>query len=266
MADDQVDQIVSAVRASPKYRTVSPLLVRDIATEEYRRSPRLKEAIKATKNKLHQVAGAYRERGEQYPLWREQIQAAGHDPQQLRRRCIEIMRHHASTNERIPLLDQFFATTLAGIPTPRSVIDVACGFNPLAIPWMGLQSGTAYYAYDIYDDMMDFLGSCMEMLAVSGHAETRDVIRSCPEHKVDLALVLKAIPCLEQVDKVAGKRILETLNADYLLVSFPARSLGGKNKGMLANYEARFNELVEGKGWQIQRFEFPTELAFLVKK
>jgi len=266
MADDQVDQIVSAVHTSPKYRTVSALLVRDIATEEYRRRPHLKEAIKATKNKLHQVAGAYRERGEHYALWLEQLQAAGDDPQRLRRRCIEIMRHHASTNERIQLLDQFFATTLAGIPSPRSVVDVACGFNPLAIPWMGLQPGTAYYAYDIYDDMMDFLGNCMELLAVSGHAETCDVIRSCPEHKVDLALVLKAIPCLEQVDKSAGRRILETLNADYLLVSFPARSLGGKNKGMLANYEARFNELVEGKGWQIQRFEFPTELAFLVKK
>lgn len=264
MADEQVEQIVGAVHASPKYRTVSEPLVRSIAIEEYRRRPHLKEAIKATKNKLHQVAGAYRERGEHYAHWLEQLQGA--DPPQLRQGCLEIMRHHASTHERIPLLDQFFATTLAGVPAPRSVIDIACGYNPLAIPWMGLQPGTTYYAYDIYDDMMDFLGNCMDMLGVSGHAETRDVIRSCPEHKVDLALVLKAIPCLEQVDKSAGRRILETLNADYLLVSFPARSLGGKNKGMLHNYEARFGDLVEGKGWQVQRFEFPTELAFLVKK
>ena len=81
-----------------------------------------------------------------------------------------------------------------------------------------------------------------------------------------MAFILKAIPCLEQVDKSAGLRLLETINADYLVVSFPAHSLGGKNKGMTANYESRFYKLVTHKPWSIQRFEFPGELVFLVSK
>jgi hypothetical protein len=33
---------------------------------------------------------------------------------------------------------------------------------------------------------------------------------------------------------------------------------------MSANYERHFYALIEGTGWQAQRFAFPTELAFLI--
>ena len=35
---------------------------------------------------------------------------------------------------------------------------------------------------------------------------------------------------------------------------------------MRANYEAQFNDLVAGKGWTIRRYDFSTELAFLITK
>ena len=78
--------------------------------------------------------------------------------------------------------------------------------------------------------------------------------------------MLKALPCLEQVDKSVGLQLLETISADALVVSFPAYSLGGRHKGMVVNYEARFWQLVAGKNWSISRFEFPTELVFLIRK
>jgi 16S rRNA (guanine(1405)-N(7))-methyltransferase len=78
--------------------------------------------------------------------------------------------------------------------------------------------------------------------------------------------MLKIIPCLEQVDKSAGSRLLEAVNAQHILVSFPARSLSGYHKGMLHNYEAHFQTLTEGKHWHVQRFEFENELACVVSK
>jgi 16S rRNA (guanine(1405)-N(7))-methyltransferase len=78
--------------------------------------------------------------------------------------------------------------------------------------------------------------------------------------------VLKTIPCLEQLDKSIGRRLLEGLPAEHILVSFPAQSLGGRSKGMVENYEAHFREMVAGLDWQVERYEFKTELAFLIKK
>jgi 16S rRNA (guanine(1405)-N(7))-methyltransferase len=78
--------------------------------------------------------------------------------------------------------------------------------------------------------------------------------------------LLKTIPCLEQIDKAIGPRLLDQVPAEHLLVSFPAQSLGGRSKGMVQNYEAHFREMLAGKPWRAQRFEFSTELAFLLSR
>jgi 16S rRNA (guanine(1405)-N(7))-methyltransferase len=71
---------------------------------------------------------------------------------------------------------------------------------------------------------------------------------------------------LEQVDKQAGLRLLDGLQAENILVTFPAHSLGGRSKGMVQNYSDHFARLVDDKPWQITRFDFPGELAFLIRK
>jgi 16S rRNA (guanine(1405)-N(7))-methyltransferase len=74
------------------------------------------------------------------------------------------------------------------------------------------------------------------------------------------------MPCLEQLDKDIGSHLLEKINAEHILVSFPVRSLGGRKKGMPDFYRQHFYEIVDGKSWIIQEFEFTTELVFLVSK
>jgi 16S rRNA (guanine(1405)-N(7))-methyltransferase len=131
-----------------------------------------------------------------------------------------------------------------------------------------------YYACDIYTDMMAFLQKALPLLGVEGRAEARDILQAdnWPTRRVDLALLLKAIPCLEHVDvgypadRPIGLRLLEAINARYILVSFPVHSIGGIDKGMTKTYSARFLASVVGKSWEIQRFDFSTELVFLVQK
>jgi 16S rRNA (guanine(1405)-N(7))-methyltransferase len=261
-----IDKLVAAVRESSKYRCVCADAVRGIGERELAKGRRLKDAIKATKRKLHQVGGAYLTGGMDYTAWLENLRAASGDNAEFRRACAQVMAHHASTQERLEILGEFYATVLAGLPPVRSVLDLACGLNPLAIPWMGLPAGATYYAYDIYEDMVAFLQAFMELTPVRGRAAACDVLGLCPTPRVDLALVLKSIPCLEQIDKAAGAQILGAIDADFLLVSFPVHSLGGRSKGMPTNYAAHFRELIAGKGWSVERFAFATELAFLVIK
>ena len=101
---------------------------------------------------------------------------------------------------------------------------------------------------------------------VHGHARICDLAAGAPDEQVDLALVLKALPPLDQQAKYAGRDLLRALNARHILVSFPAQSLGGRGKGMAENYEQRFRALADAEGWAIERFVFPTELALLVRK
>ena len=310
----QLEDLVQTVLASPKYRAVSEDLVRNIGRRELTARRGFKEAVKATKNKLHQVAGAYLDARPPYEKWLKQLAAAdqrlttndqrpmtngepGDERQETtdeRQRstdnlqsaiynlqsamdhglrtirfqdvCREIMAHHASTRERLGILDSFYATALAGIGPVRSVLDVACGLNPLTIPWMPLAADVTYYACDIYADMIAFLNSYFQVAGIRGQAQVCDLVTAPPSHQVDLALVLKVLPPLEQLDKSAGINLLRALRANHLLVSFPARTLGGRNKGMAESYEDRFRALAREEGWAIERFAFMTELVFLVKR
>jgi 16S rRNA (guanine(1405)-N(7))-methyltransferase len=264
----QVNRLIEAVLASSKYKSIDANFIRYIGMQELSGHRNLKEAIKSTKNKLHQVGGAYHTSAPRYSVWLDELKFAKRSGNEDRflETCKLIMQYHSSTRERLPILEQFYSTIFAHLPPINSVVDIACGLHPLAVPWMPLSEHVQYFAYDIYEDMIGFLNESLALMPVQGFGEVRDVIHSCPTQKVDIAFILKAIPCLEQVDKSAGLRLLETINADHLVISFPARSLGGKYKGMTANYESRFYKLFSHKPWSIQRFEFPGELVFLVSK
>jgi 16S rRNA (guanine(1405)-N(7))-methyltransferase len=265
MATSDLDRLVDTVVTSSKYRQITPALVRNLGAQELLKRRNLKEAVKATKNKLHQIAAVYQEGAFAYDRWYTTLQAA---PDQAARRavCATIMAHHASTRERLPLLESFYTTLFTGLPPITSLLDLACGLNPLAVPWMPLAGSVRYYAYDIYQDQIDFLSRCLPLLGVQGRAQVCDLLQSSPTQQADVALLLKTIPCLEQADKEAGRRLLDGVNAPTVIVSFPLQSLGGHGKGMAAHYERHFYELVAGRPWRIDRFVFSTELVYRLQR
>lgn len=267
-AEQDLERLVAAVRGTPKYRHVAADFVRRCAERELAKGRPWREALKATKRKLHQAAGAYLDAGARYGPWLQELRAAHREGNAaLRQACRRVMAHHASTRERLPHLDEFYAVTLAGLPPIRSVLDIGCGLHPLALPWMGLPEGCAYTAIDVYEDLAAFLDGFMALLPVRGRALAGDALRVAPDRPADLVFLLKALPGMEQQEKEAGRRFLEVVPAAVLLVSFPAQSISGRRgKGMEINYAAYWEELLAGTGWHAERFEFSTELVFRVRK
>ncbi|MCS6776642.1 MAG: hypothetical protein RMJ43_07500 [Chloroherpetonaceae bacterium] len=259
---DELDQLVVAVQSSAKYRTICPQAIRRIGQRTLTQRRNRKEAIKEIKNTLHQIAGAYLTGTTRYDLWLHMLRSE--DP--VADVCRHILTHHASTRERLPFLETFYAETLAGIAPVHSILDVACGLNPLAIPFMPLAPGACYVACDLFTDLADFLNAFFTLTPIRGQALACDILTDLPEPPVQLALVLKLLPILEQWDRQASLQLLRRLNASHILVSYPTRTLGGRGKGMGATYEARFLEIVRTTGWPYRRFEFPNELCFLISK
>ena len=265
--ESQLDQLVQAVLGSPKYQYLSPELVYRIGKQEIIKRASIKEAIKATKNKLHQIGGAYLEKPPDYAKWLSELRAipAG-DTLEINASCRRILSWHASTRERLPILEDFYNELFAHLPPIKTILDIACGFNPLALPWMPLPPDAQYLAWDIYADMVAFVNGFFDLVGQAGTAEVHDVLALTSTPRVDLALVLKTIPCLEQVDKSAGNQLLTAIQARYLLVSFPVQSLGGRSKGMPGHYETSFVRMMSGQPWGVKRFKFASELVFLIDK
>jgi 16S rRNA (guanine(1405)-N(7))-methyltransferase len=243
-----MDELVARVTASRKYRNLDPALVRRIAAEE---AAKPGDRVKAVRTRLHQAVCAYQVGEPRYDRWLAALSSAP----DLKPVCLDIMRSHASTRERLPILDRFYAEAMP--PNATSVVDVGCGLNPLAIPWMHLAPNARYHAYDVDADLIAFLNEALPLLGVDGRAELLDAAAT-PEQiepGADVALVLKLLPLLPD----DGASLLATLTARTLVVSFPTRTIGGARKGFARTYEERYAAVLRGR-----KIELPGELAFVV--
>ncbi len=263
-----VEKVIQQVLEKKKYKHLDPDLVAFIASTEAKKRSSLKEAVKATTNKLYQVAWAYFNDQPAYSLHVRklaELPQALHDAES-RAFCTRLMQEHASTRERLPILSDFYHALLTDIQPVNSIVDLACGFNPLALDWMPIEKSASYTACDIFQDMADFLQGFFDHFQISGKASVCNLLTHIPQEKTQVALLLKTLPCLEQAEKDSARRILTGIQAQYLIVSFPVRSIGGKEKGMLAHYSNQFESLLADLGWNYTKFLFTSELAYRVER
>jgi len=260
---EAIDTVVVEVLRSAKYASICAETVRGVASLETRSTRSIKEAVKRVKRKLHQIGGAYQAAPTPYDAWLAELRAAP-DRETLLPLCRRMMSAHASSQERLPYLDAFYAHVFGDIGPVTSVLDLACGLNPLAIPWMGLADDTRYDCIDIYHDQITFLQGWLALLKKPGRATCQDLLLRPPSGQYDVALLLKSVPCLQQIDAEATSRLLGAIPAQKLVVSFPSRSLGGRNVGMVTNYQRAFESLMQQLGLHGEGHIVGDELVYII--
>jgi 16S rRNA (guanine(1405)-N(7))-methyltransferase len=262
-----LEALVAEVSKGPKYALIDPHLVRQIATEESTRQPKISLAVKSTRTRLHQLVGAYYDKPTTYAQLHELLKNLPTiSSESLKTFALQAMPLHASTAERLPFVADFYRVSLQNLNPISSVLDLGCGLNPLAIPFLPLAEKFTYEAKDVLLPLIDFLNMYFGKVGVQGKARLLDLSTQIPEQEVDLVIMLKLIPLLDQIDKGIASRLLQGLKAKAMLISFPLKSLGGRGKGMLITYQKRFEALSVGLNAKIDEYSFPNELVYLVRK
>jgi 16S rRNA (guanine(1405)-N(7))-methyltransferase len=265
MTAPEIDAILAAVADSKRYRHVAPTLVARLAAEELPRSKNAADAEKRTKRRLHQIFGAYTTKVPYDKLITRLDNTQG-DPDTFKKVCAQILTQHASTNERLNDLEHNFYGQIFDITgRPAKILDLACGFNPLTIPWMNLAPTTFYVAADIDAEMVRFLDRFLALAPVHGEARLVDLVHLVPSTTADVAFLFKTLPCLRhQTPDLLG--ILDDIRAPWLVVSFPTKSLGNRSKGMRETYRSTFGKILDERPWRRHELEFPSELVYVVQK
>ena len=227
-----------------------------------------KETEKAALGKLHQVGAAYFNRQPDYTAWITELEtlSAALEARETKAFCKRVLESHHSTDERLSILEDFYSEVFAKIAPIDSIMDLACGFNPLAMPWMPITNQTRYYGCDIFTDMVDFLNAFRKHFNIQGKFESCNLIEMRFSQKAQVALILKTLPCLEHIERGFVLRLLRAIPAKYLVISYPLGSLSGKGKGMRETYRTQFDALMAKTGWDFEAFMFSNEMAFLVQK
>jgi 16S rRNA (guanine(1405)-N(7))-methyltransferase len=264
----EIAQLTAFVLKKKKYQQIDAGLIEEIARQELNKGRKHKETQKAILAKLHQVGAAYFEQTPEYAMWEGTLSTLTDDLQAQTTRdfCIRLMAHHHSTHERQYILENFFQETLAAIQPIPSILDLACGLNPLALPWMPIERDVKYFGCDIFKDMTNFLQNFADHFHIQGNFRTCNVFDLQFTQKAKVAFLLKTLPCLEQVKKGFAPDLLRAIPAEYILVSYPISSLSGKSKGMQETYTSQFMELMDELQWPFESFTFSSEIAFLIEK
>ena len=257
------NELLDKLLRSKNYRDICPDTVRRVWAECEKRYKKAKDVDKAAREALHGISGAFMTPQEARQLAYD-MQAWHVDKTDLS--LERMLTRHTSTRERLPIseTDATYRRVFAITGRPRSVLDLACGINPLYLASRGIEtlgvdiSGAAVYAVNCFHESyrMPASARCADLLCPG----------AIPGERFDLALLFKLLPLLERQESGSAARIMNAVNARHMVVSFPTRTLGGRSVGMSDNY-ARWMEAHLPEGMNIcDQFETRNELFYIVAK
>ncbi len=267
-APDDLEDLIATLKGAKKYRAidVADATVRDILLTEFARQPNRKAALHAAKKKLHEVVALYLGDPDYARAMRDLAAAFDSgDPQRVRAVCRDLLRIHDSTAERLELRDTFYPRLWSVTGAPQTVLDLACGLNPLMFPWMHLPDGVTFYAYDIHTPRVALLNHYFTLQGMSGQAVVQDVLVDPPRESGNVALLLKELHRMEKRRKGIVLPLLDALDVTWIALSSPTRSRSGH--GVIDAYRAQVHELLSDQPWTIaDEIAFENELVYVIRK
>lgn len=247
----------AALVSSGTYSRIWDGMLLRIAESYAQRYKKDKDAVKAAKALLHQISAGFISAAELDTAFSLILAKAPEE---------EILRLHASSRERLLYTNEFYDFIFGG-DSSESVLDIGCGLNPLALPYMNLQGGTRYMAADIDTGCLAAIGEYFRINGINGDVFPWDAAAGAPDKTADTALCLKLLPSLELGTKGSAAALLSGLRTKRIAVSFPLKSLGGREKGMLQTYTSMAESLAVQCGLDITKNAvIGRELVFIYKK
>lgn len=258
MADNGPEKLL----LSKKYRDVCPDTLRRVWEDCSRKYKKPKDVDRAAREALHGITGAFLTPDEvKECAWAMQAWSAG---ERTDAQLTNILNKHASTRERLPLedMDALFERIFDKTGRPQSVLDLACGIDPLYLGARGIETT----GIDISGSAVSLINAFGDTCAAPVKAACADLLcdNGIPAARFDLALLFKILPLLERQSRGAAARVLEQINARHIVASFPTRTLGGRNVGMAAHYaEWMAANLPKGRT-VVDWFETENELFYIL--
>jgi 16S rRNA (guanine(1405)-N(7))-methyltransferase len=149
-----VHELLDEIKSSRKYAGICEETILRLINSEALKCRKSKDVVKSVKNRLHLITGAFLNETDLIKARRHLDGWNESDPADIARSLLAL---HASSRERLDfypeLLGDIFNVTGAG-----SVLDLACGFNPIAMALNGSCPVTEYFAADIHFEMVELVG------------------------------------------------------------------------------------------------------------
>jgi len=266
-AEDQIAALLARLSASRKYRAldIPEATLRDLVEKTRRTHSDPRQVEKVIRHKLHNLVAPYLGDPD-YLAMRQALTDLPRDQHapELMEWCLRMLNAHASTRERLPVQQAFYKELIHLTGTPNVVLDLACGLNPFALPWMGLPSETRYYACDLHRPRVDLIDAFLKHVRQPGAAYHQDILVEPPEIVADVVFFFKEAHRFDQREPGVNRLFFSQLRTRWLLVSLPTVSLSGQ-RSMLESDRRLVTEACAERDWQVREMLFDREIVFCIR-
>jgi len=273
-------EIINEIKNKKELRNISDKVVENILKRELRKRQYLYEklssikSIKQLKNDeefyllfkevrriLHELYGLYTPKED-----KEIDRILFNDEMTLEQKIIELLMLTRSTAERLNFYKEIYKNIF--IEKPLEILDLASGLNPISI-YFSDQKPKKYYYVDISERILDINYQILKELNIENEGWLIDLLD--PDDRIfrhyQYIFFWKIFPILEKYDFYAPRNLLSKLDFDYLIISFPQKSLGKKrNLGLAWRYKIKRFITYKLKYKVVKEFDIPYEYFIIVKK
>lgn len=210
----------------------------------------IKEIIKLARAELRIISGSFK----------QQTNLSNLNPN--KNNLNEILSRHSSTKERLNYYPEL--TNLISELKIKSILDLGCGINPIALADKDL----IYYASDINKQDLELVERFFNNNKIPGKTFVFDVREIETSYKelpsVDLCLLFKVLDVVEKKGHKLAEKIIKLVNAQYFLISFSTKTLSGKPM----NHPQRgwIEQLLSRLGYKFRLIKSKNEIFYLFEK
>ncbi|MFP3256696.1 MAG: hypothetical protein RXO36_02710 [Candidatus Nanopusillus acidilobi] len=273
-------EIINEIKNKKELRNISDKVVENILKKELRKKQYLYKRLSSIKNIkqlkndeefyllfkevrriLHELYGLYTPKED-----KEIDKILFNNEMTLEQKIIELLMLTRSTAERLNFYKDIYKNIF--IEKPVEILDLASGLNPISI-YFSDQKPRKYYYVDISEKILDINYQILKELNIENEGWLIDLLD--PDDRIfrhyQYIFFWKIFPILEKYDFYAPRNLLSKLDFDYLIISFPQKSLGKKrNLGLAWRYKIKRFVIYKLKYKIIKEFDIPYEYFLIVGK
>ncbi len=276
----ELSEIINEIKNKKELRNISDKVVENILKRELRKRQHLYERLSSIKNIkqlkndeefyllfkevrriLHELYGLYTPKED-----KEIDKILFNNEMTLEQKIIELLMLTRSTAERVNFYKEIYKNIF--IEKPLEILDLASGLNPISI-YFSDQKPKKYYYVDISEKILDINYQILKELNIENEGWLIDLLD--PDDRIfrhyQYIFFWKIFPILEKYDFYAPRNLLSKLDFDYLIISFPQKSIGKKrNLGLAWRYKIKRFVTYKLKYKIIKEFDIPYEYFIIVGK
>lgn len=264
------ENLLFEIKKNKKYSTISDNIINE-EIESYLKKNNLekitKQDIKEIRKSLHRLYSSYlRGKKSKRNKLLDELSENSDNLDMIK----TILMTAVSAKERINYYNEIYQKIFEITSTPKIIVDIGAGLNPISFPYMNLKK-LDYYSYDIDNEDIYFLNEFFKIMApygVNGKAElinARNIKELEAIPNSDIIFLWKLLDLIDS-KKFRSEDIIKLLikKTKFIVASFATRTIGGKK--MQFSNRIGFELMLKRLNLKFNSFKIPNEVFYIISE